>query len=87
MSTYTYKDALDNVTNSIQHLSPEEQIRLLDEVKSSIQSNEQEEPQHDIMEFMGISEDLWKDVDVSKYLSEERSAWGRSDRVRKSWDG
>ncbi len=87
MSTYTYKDAFDNVTNSIQHLSPEEQIRLLDDVKASIKSNEQEEPQHSIMEFMGFAEDSWKDVDVSKYLSEERSAWGKSDRVRKSWDG
>ena len=87
MSAYAYKDVFDTITNSIQHLSPEEQIIMLDDVKSSIQKNKQEEPQHDIMEFMGFAEDLWKDVDVSKYLSEERSAWGRSDEVRKSWDG
>lgn len=87
MSTYTYKDTFDNVTNSIQHLSPEEQIRLLDDVKATIQSSVQEEPQHDIMEFMGFAEDVWKGVDVQKYLEEERRAWGKRDEVRKSWDG
>ena len=87
MSTHTYKDAFDNVTHSIQHLSPEEQIRLLDDVRAAIQSSVQEEPQHDIMEFMGFAEDVWKGVDVEKYLEEERRAWGKRDEVRKSWDG
>lgn len=87
MSTYIYKDIFDTVTNSIQALSHEEQIKLLDDVKASIQNKEQEEPLHDIMEFMGFAEDLWKDVDVEKYLEEERRSWGRIDEVRKSWDG
>ena len=75
MSTYTYKDALDNVTNSIQHLSLEEQIRLLDEVKASLQKNEGTEPLHDVMEFRGIAKDFWKNVDVQKYIDEERNSW------------
>jgi len=87
MSTYSYKEAFNNVTNDIQSLSFEEQIRLLDDVKASIQYREQEEPLHDIMEFMGFAEDLWKDVDVEKYLAEERHSWGRIDEVRNSWDG
>jgi len=75
MSTYSYKEAFDNVTNDIQSLSLKEQIRLLDDVKASIQNKENDEHLHDVMEFRGGAKEFWKGVDVQKYIDEERNSW------------
>ena len=75
MSTYTYKDVYDTVANSIQALSHEEQIRLLDDLKASIQNKENDEHLHDVMEFRGVAKEFWKGVDVQKYIDEERNSW------------
>ncbi|GAC1354631.1 MAG: hypothetical protein NVSMB38_33520 [Ktedonobacteraceae bacterium] len=75
MSTYAYKDAFNTITNIIQELTPEEQIRLLDDIKATLQNNEETEPLHDVMEFRGIAKDFWKNVDVQKYIDEERNSW------------
>jgi len=29
------------------------------------------------MEFSGFAKELWKDVDVEKYIDEERNSWDR----------
>ena len=75
MSTHAYKDALDTITNIIQDLTPEEQIRLLEDIKATLQNDKEVEPLHDVMEFRGIAKDFWKDVDVQKYIDEERDSW------------
>lgn len=42
--------------------------------------NEEAEPLHNIMEFEGFAEELWKDVDVEAYLREIWSS--RGDKVK-----
>ncbi len=75
MSAYAYKDVFDTVTNIIQTLTPEEQIRLLDDIRATLENNEEDEPLHDVMEFKGIAKDFWKGIDVQKYIDEERNSW------------
>ena len=67
----------------IQQLLPcftnEERERLVEEIRRMIE-NEDAKPLHDIMEFEGFAEELWKGVDVETYLREIWSSQG--DKVR-----
>lgn len=76
MSSYPYEDALNNVTNIVQHLTPNERLRLLGDLATIIRLGEKPKPRHKITEFRGIAKDFWKDVDVQKYIDEERNSWG-----------
>ncbi len=71
------------VLELILQLTPEEQLQLAEELERIIEHRNAEEPLHDVMEFKGVAKELWKDVDVQKYIDEERNSWGGIDEVRK----
>jgi hypothetical protein len=78
MSTSTYHEVLIDVFNRTQHLTADEQHRLLKdlEVLFHRQDNQDTEEQlHNIMEFKGFAKEIWKDVDIKKYIEEERNSW------------
>lgn len=55
----------------------DQQARMVKETASSEiqQQKEEEEPLHNIMEWKGIGKELWRTVDVDKYIAEERASW------------
>ncbi len=71
MSTYAYQEMLSN----IQQLSLDEKLQLLEDLVAMVRYGEKEQGLHNIMEFKGIAKDAWKDVDVEKYLEQERNSW------------
>ncbi len=71
MTTYTYQEMLSN----IQQLSLDEKLQLLEDLVAMVRYGEKEQDLHNIMEFKGIAKDAWKDVDVEKYLEQERNSW------------
>ena len=73
MSTYTYREVL----NQVQHLTPEDQIRLLKDLEALVRRPDTEQPLHNITEFRGFAKEIWKGVDVEKYIDEERNSWER----------
>jgi uncharacterized protein (UPF0305 family) len=72
MSTQLYRQIRDQ----LDQLTPDEQIQLMEDLLALYRRQVTAKPLHDIMEFRGIAKDLWKDVDVQKYLDEERNSWG-----------
>jgi uncharacterized protein (UPF0305 family) len=72
MSTQLYRQIRDQ----LDQLTPDEQIQLMEDLLALYRRQVRAKPLHDIMEFQGIAKDLWKDVDVQKYLDEERDSWG-----------
>lgn len=76
MSADDYQRTFDAVIQSIKDLTPEEQVRLLDDLKVIIQNNEEKEILHDVIEFRGEAKDFWKDTDVEEYIRQERDSWG-----------
>ncbi len=72
MSTQLYRQIRDQ----LDQLTPDEQIQLMEDLLALYRRQITAKPLHDIMEFQGIAKDLWKDVDVQKYLDEERNSWG-----------
>ena len=78
MSTSTYHEVLNDVFQRTQDLTPDEQRQLLKDLEVLFHSQDNqdtEEPLHDITEFRGFAKDLWKGVDVEKYIDEERNSW------------
>ena len=71
MSAYAYEDAL----NIVQHLTHDERLRLLNDLEKLLRLEEKPKPRHKITEFKGIAKDFWKDVDVQKFIDEERNSW------------
>ena len=71
MTTYAYQEML----SSIQQLSLDEKLQLLEDIVAMVRNEEKEQDLHNIMEFKGIAKDAWKDVDVEKYLEQERNSW------------
>ena len=71
MSTDPYLDIL----NRIQQLSLDEQVQLLEDLRAIVQRNENEQKLHNIMEFKGMAGDAWENVEVEKYINNERNSW------------
>jgi len=76
MSTYAYREVLNEVLNQVQHLTPDDQLRLVEDLVANIRSQGTgRSKKHSIMELKGLSKEIWKDVDVEKYIDEERNSW------------
>jgi hypothetical protein len=62
---------LEALIEAAQHLTREEQQKLLDALRSSRPS----EPAHRITEMRGLGKDIWRGVDPQDYLNAERDSW------------
>ncbi len=71
MSTYAYREIL----NKAQHLTPDEQLQLLEDLAALIRQQGKTRPKHSILELKGLGKEIWKGIDVEKYINEERNSW------------
>jgi len=62
---------LEALIEAAQHLTRDEQQKLLDALRSSRPL----EPPHRITEMRGLGKDLWRSVDSRDYLNAERDSW------------
>jgi hypothetical protein len=69
-------DAYREILGRIEELSLEEQLDLIADILKIVRRHTVK-PQHSVREFRGIAKDFWKDVDVEKYIQEERTSWER----------
>ena len=72
MQTMTYQEVLSQAQ---QQLTPHEQLQLLSDLAAIIRQQTILEPLHDVLEFEGVGEEVWKGIDVQKYIDEERDSW------------
>ena len=78
MPTYDYREVLNEVLNQVQHLTPDDQLRLVEDLVANIRRQGTGCPKkHNIMEFEGVGKEVWEGVDVEKYIDEERNSWER----------
>jgi len=73
MSTYPYQEVLKQV----QHLSPDEQFQLLEDLVAMIRQRTVTKPLHSILELEGLGKEIWESIDVDQYLQQERDSWDR----------
>ncbi|GAC1349650.1 MAG: hypothetical protein NVSMB27_24760 [Ktedonobacteraceae bacterium] len=74
MSSYVY----DEVLNQAQHLTPEDQLRLVEDLVANIrrQGKARLKHKHSILELEGLGAEVWKGIDAQKYVDQERDSWG-----------
>ena len=76
MST-TYQEVLNQVLNQVQHLQPDDQLRLLEDLMNLVrqQVTASEEPLHSFLELEGLGQEIWEGIDAQEYVNQERASW------------
>jgi len=64
-----------HLISEIKSLKLSDQLRLLEEMAVLIRKKASEGRSRSIMELEGKGKDIWKGLDVKKYIDEERSSW------------
>lgn len=69
----TYKDYL----HGIDSLKIEEQVNLIGILSSRLKNRVgKKRKKHSILELEGLGANIWKGIDVQKYVQKERESWG-----------
>lgn len=73
MSTSNYEEVL----NYARQLSPDEQLRLLEELAALVrqQITITEQPLHSFLELEGLGQEIWQGIDAQEYINQERNSW------------
>jgi hypothetical protein len=65
----------NHIISEIKILNLSDQLRLMEQVAGIIRQKTRAGRTRSILELKGKGKDIWKGVDVRKYLDEERSSW------------
>ena len=65
----------DHIISEIKTLNLSDQLRLLEEMAILIRKKTIKNQSRSILELKGKGKDIWKGLDVQKYIDEERSSW------------
>lgn len=71
----TYQD----IRSQVEHLTPDEQLRLLEDLAVLVRRRMASTPKRSIMELEGLGKDLWQGMDAQEYVNQERSQQGQMD--------
>jgi hypothetical protein len=72
MSINVYNDVLRRV----QGLSPDDQLRLLEDVASLVRRQVATPARRrSILELRGLGKEVWQDIDAQDYVDQERASW------------
>ena len=72
MAISVYNDVLRRV----QRLSPDDQLRLLEDVASLVRRQVTTQARRrSILELRGLGKDIWQDIDAQDYIDQERASW------------
>jgi len=71
MAAITYESAL----SMAESLSHEEQLRLIEELRTRASEEDAHEPLHSIMELRGLGKEIWQGIDTTEYILNERASW------------
>jgi predicted nucleic acid-binding protein len=75
MSTYAYRDVLNKVLNQVQHLTPDDQLRLVEDLVANLRRQATTHPKHSILELEGLGKEVWEGINVHDYINQERDSW------------
>ena len=64
-----------DVRRQAEALSPNEQLRLLEELAVMVRNRMPVKPSHSIMELEGLGKEIWCGLDAQEYVNQERASW------------
>jgi len=62
----------NEIKNQVLSLTPEEQLRLIDEVLSVVRHRVTAKPKRSILELEGLGKEVWSGIDAQEYVNQER---------------
>ncbi|GAB4285401.1 MAG: hypothetical protein Fur0025_16950 [Oscillatoriaceae cyanobacterium] len=63
----------NQIRTQVLSLTPEEQLRLIDEVLSMVRRRVVAKPnKHSILELRGLGKEIWEGIDAQEYVNQER---------------
>ena len=66
----------DDVLRRVQRLSPEDQLRLLEDVASLVRRKTTHPARRrSILELRGLGREIWQGIDAQDYIDQERASW------------
>jgi hypothetical protein len=71
MSTSVYYEILGQA----QHLTPADQLRLLEELAVLVRRQIRPPRRRSILELQGLGKEIWSSIDVQQYIDQERASW------------
>jgi DNA-binding HxlR family transcriptional regulator len=69
MATY------QEIRRQVENLSPNEQLRLLEELAIMVRRRVLVKPKRSIMELEGLGKEIWHGLDAQEYVDQERASW------------
>lgn len=67
----TYQD----IRHQVENLTPDEQLRLLEELAVMVRRRVVVKPKRSIMELEGLGKETWQGLDAQEYVNQERASW------------
>jgi hypothetical protein len=67
----TYQD----IRRQVENLTPDEQLRLLEELAAMVRHRIIMKPKRSIMELEGLGKETWQGLDAQEYVNQERASW------------
>lgn len=67
----TYQD----IRRQVENLTPNEQLRLLEELAAMVRRRMLVKPKRSIMELEGLGKEIWHGLDAQEYVNQERASW------------
>ena len=69
MATY------QEIRRQVENLTPDEQLRLLEELAALVRRRITPKPKRSIMELEGLGKEIWQGIDAQEYVNRERDSW------------
>ncbi|QLE57240.1 hypothetical protein [Nostoc sp. TCL26-01] len=65
------------VLQQAKSLTPEEQVRLIEDLSSLISQRVTmtSQPKRSILELRGLGKEVWNGIDAQEYINQERDSW------------
>jgi DNA-binding HxlR family transcriptional regulator len=67
--------AYQEIRRQVENLTPDEQLRLLEELTVLVRQQVSTKPKRSIMELKGLGKEIWQGIDAQAYVDQERDAW------------
>jgi DNA-binding HxlR family transcriptional regulator len=67
--------AYQEIRRQVENLTPDEQLRLLEELAAIVRHRIDTKPKRSIMELKGLGKEIWQSIDAQEYVNQERDAW------------
>lgn len=71
MSRLTYDELLIEING----LEADEQLRLLEELATTVRRRLASRDQHSVLELRGLGSEAWRGIDAQEYVDRERASW------------